>query len=156
LYVLKQDYLQSLEAIDAMLEKKRKANPAVYYCAAGSFLNYTDKIELYAHFHKRNELISFLIERCNSNFSWYFKISAQQDYFSDCAKDVSFDLLKLVVNYMQAYNHKDFRKYQRVYHRLEARGPESEGKINPTLSDRKLHSVLNAIFSKSVKGEPKR
>lgn len=146
LYVLKQDYLQSLEAINSMLEKKEKENPAVYFCAAGSFLNYVDKIELYAHFHKRNELIAFLVERCRLNFAWYFKTSAQKDYYSNCAKDVGFDLLKQVVRYMQLYNYQDRRKYRRVYHRLASRGPGDEEKINPTLSDRKLQSVLAAIF----------
>jgi hypothetical protein len=145
LYVLTNQYNEALGAIDTLLEKKKSENPEVYYSGHGSFLSYNDKIRLFEHFNDQNKIIPFLRENCIDHFNWYFENAKSKDYYTNSAKDQSFELLKLTIEYMRKYGDTQIPKYEKIYDKLRYHMNENYECINPTISDKKLKSIVSEI-----------
>lgn len=146
LYVIDNQYEEALRAIDTMLEKKKKANPEVYFAGGGSFLSYSDKIRLLEHFRDKGKIIPSLKENCGEHFKWYFENASEStDYYIETAKEQSFLLLKQLVSYMKEYNDKELPKYEKIYNQLRYQMNDNYETINPNISDRKLKSIVSEI-----------
>lgn len=145
LHVIKKQYPDALEAIEAMLEKKKKEDPKEYYSGHGSFLSYRDKIRLFEHFGKEDKIIPFLRANCKEHFAWYLENAKDKDYSTETAKQQSLYTLKELVGYMDRYNDKEFPKYQKIYNQLRHRINENYEIINPDLGDDELGHIISAI-----------
>jgi hypothetical protein len=146
LYVVNNQYVEALEAIDTLLQKKKTENPEVYFSGHGSFLSYRDKIRLYEHFNEKDKIIPFLKENCMEHFNWYFEnVNKSKDYNIQTAKEQSFYLLKELVNYMKEYNDKELPKYEKIYNQIRYRMNTNYETINPNICDSKLKSIVSEI-----------
>jgi hypothetical protein len=146
LYVINNQYKEALETIDTMLEKKKKENEDVYFSGHGSFLSLDDKIKLFEHFNDTGKIIPFLKENCIEHFNWYFQNSKKNDYYTQTAKQHSFELLKLTINYMRKYKDKELLRYQNIYEQLIGQVNANYQTINPDISDSELKSILSKIY----------
>ena len=145
LYVINNQYKEALGAIDAMLEKKKWENSEVYFSGHGSFLSNRDKISLFEHFNEKDKIIPFLKENCIEHFNWYFENAKSNDYYTNTAKKQSFELLKLVIDYMRKYGDEQLLKYEEIYEQLRYQMNENYETINPNISDSKLKSIVSEI-----------
>ena len=142
LYVINNQYKKALEAIDTLLEKKKRENSEVYFSGHGSFLSYRDKISLFKHFNEKDKIIPFLKENCIEHFNWYFENAEQNNYATIASKQQSFELLKLMINYMEKYEDRELLKYEKILKQLCNDNFET---INPDISDIKLKSIVSEI-----------
>lgn len=148
LYVITNKYQEALGAIDTMLEKKKRDDSEVYYSGHGSFLSYRDKTSLFEHFTERDKIIPFLKENCIEHFNWYFEHIKSNDYYAHSAKNQSFEILKLMIDYMRKYGDTQLLKYEKMYEILRYKKNENYECINPNISDRKLKSIVSEINGK--------
>lgn len=107
LYVIDKRYKEALGAIDTMLEMRKKRTPEIYYSGHGSGLGYQDKIHLFEHFDRVNEIIPYLKENCKEHFKWYFENEKSKDYYTEETKHQGFFMLKQTVEYMKKYNDEE-------------------------------------------------
>ncbi len=142
LYVINNQYKEALGAIDTMLEKKKRENSVVYFSGHGSFLSYRDKISLFEHFNEKDKIIPFLKENCREHFNWYFENAKQNNYSTIASKQQSFELLKLINNYMEKYEDRELLKYEKILKQLCNDNFET---ISPDISDIKLKSIVSEI-----------
>jgi len=145
LYIINNQYEEALKAIDSLLEKKKKKNPKVYFTGHGSFLSYRDKIRLFEHFNKTDEIIPFLKENCIDNFNWYFENAKSNDYYTTTAKEQGFEMFKLIIVYMLQYKDKELLKYEKIYEQLHLQMNENYETINPNIEDSKLKLIVSEI-----------
>lgn len=165
LYALKKDYDKALETINFKLEKQKNESPKLYYSLTQN--SYNQKIQLYEHFDKREEIIPYLKQLCRENFLHYFEIAKYKgsnfentvyvndkehytdkndyNYFTNRKKDQSFYLLKLLVDYMKKNKDKELPKYEKIYNQLHYRMNENYETINPNISDKELKLIVAEI-----------
>lgn len=144
-YVIDHRYKEAVEVIDTMLQNKKRKNPEVYFSGHGSFLSYQDKIRLFEHFNKGNELITFLKENCKEHFNWYLKNKTSKDYYVLAAKEQSLYSLKLLVHSLEKYNQKEFSTYNSIYLKLSYRVNGSHETLNPNINDSELESIISKL-----------
>lgn len=145
LHVINRQYEEALEAINTMLDKKESESPEVFFAGHGSFLNCTDKIMLFEHFKKNEEIIPFIKENCIKHFTFYFENIESKDYYVNAAKDQSLYFLKLLVDYMKKYQDKELAKYEGIYNRLSYHMNENYETINPNIDDTELRTIVSEI-----------
>ena len=145
LYVINKQYEEALKAINTMLDKKEHENPEVFFAGHGSFLNCTDKITLFEHFQKNEEIIPFIKENCIKHFAFYFQNKESKDYYVNASKDQSLYFLKLLVDYMKKYQDKELAKYDGIYNRLSYKMNENYETINPNIDDTELKTIVSEI-----------
>jgi hypothetical protein len=145
LHVINRQYEEALEAINTMLDKKESESPEVFFAGHGSFLNCTDKISLFEHFKKNEEIIPFIKENCIKHFAFYFENLESKDYYVNAAKDQSLYFLKLLVDYMKKYQDKELAKYEGIYNRLSYKMNENYETINPNIDDTELRTIVSEI-----------
>lgn len=166
LYVVKKDYGNALDIINSALKKQKGKNPKIFYSAHGSFLNYSHKVKLLEHFGKKAEMIGFLKQLCREHFEWYLKKARYKNadeqsrnlhpneyytsrdeylYFMGNAKEKSFELLKLLIGYLQKYGSDELPKYEKIYNDIRYRMNENFETVNPGISDERLRSIVSHI-----------
>lgn len=145
LHVINRQYEEALEAINTMLDKKERESPEEFFAGHGSFLNCTDKISLFEHFKKNEEIIPFIKENCIKHFAFYFENLESKDYYVNAAKDQSLYFLKLLVDYMKKYQDKELAKYEGIYNRLSYKMNENYETINPNIDDTELRTIVSEI-----------
>ncbi|MGS2727141.1 hypothetical protein ACU8DI_11080 [Psychroserpens sp. BH13MA-6] len=146
LYVINDQYIEALKAIDTMLKEKKKKNPKIYFAGHGSSLSFGHKIRLFEHFDEKDKIIPFLKESCSEQFNWYFENTANsKDYYIKTAKHQSFYFLKQLVDYMKAYNDKELPKYEKFYKQLRYQLNKNYETINPNISDKELKLIVSQI-----------
>lgn len=145
LNVINKQYEEALKAINTMLDKKESESPEVFFAGHGSFLNYTDKISLFEHFKKNEEIIPFIKGNCIKHFAFYFENIESKDYYVNAAKDQSLYFLKLLVDYMKKYQDKELAKYDGIYKRLSYNMNENYETINPNIDDTELRTIVSEI-----------
>jgi hypothetical protein len=145
LHVINRQYEEALEAINTMLDKKESESPEVFFAGHGSFLNCSDKISLFEHFKKNEEIIPFIKENCIKHFAFYFENLESKDYYVNAAKDQSLYFLKLLVDYMKKYQDKELAKYEGIYNRLSYKMNENYETINPNIDDTELRTIVSEI-----------
>jgi tetratricopeptide (TPR) repeat protein len=167
LYVVTDRYEEALTAVNTMLEKKRIKDPKIYYCGHGSFLTYRDKVELFENFNREDQIIPFLKQLCRENFDWYIKKAEDKDkdpehwelteyeyytskssysYFMGCAKESSFQLLELTIDYMRKFQHHELAKFEWAYNYIRHQMNENHETINPGIGDYELKHIMAYVF----------
>lgn len=165
-HIIQRNSDKALESIDAMLDKKRSQEPIIYYSVHGGFLSYQNKLELFECFGKQDELISYLKNACRENFDWYFERAKYKykkhgsgslgeyeyytskesfEYYLGSAKHKSFHLLKLLVDYMDQYDHPELKKYQNIFDEIRFQVNENYETIDPEMKDRKLKFLVSGV-----------
>jgi hypothetical protein len=168
MYIMKKDFEGALESIDAMLDKKKRQDPVVYYSVHGGFLSYQNKVEMLVCFGQQDELISYLKYTCRDHFDWYLARAKYKgkkldswsfadneyytskesfEYYLRSAKHKSFDLLMQLVDYMTLYDHPELKKYEKMLSNIRFQMNENYETVNPELSDRKLKNLVSGIVS---------
>ncbi len=163
LYILNDQYHEALNAANAMLNENKKNDPKIYFSVHGSFISHQHVVDLYVHFGKEEEVIPFLKHHCKEHFSWYFEKAKYKDakkgswplseneyyvskssylYYTGSAKQNSFQLLKLIVQYMKQYNHPDLAKFEGLYHSIKHEVNENYETIDPDLPDDQLELLV--------------
>jgi len=147
LYIIDNQYEKALNAIDTMLEKKRNKDPKVLYAGGGGFLGFQDKIRLFEHFNKNEELLPFLKKTCLTYFNWYFEnINHKEEYYAKTSKENGLHFLKLIVNDMKKSNDDDYSKFNETYQQLRHQVNDNFETISPDLSDKKLKIIVLKLF----------
>jgi hypothetical protein len=166
LSVLTSDFDGALKAVNNVLDKRQQQEPVLFYSTHGSFFSYQDKVRLYDHFNKQAENITYLKETCRAHFNWYFQKSAQKEvkrdtwslgefeyytskssflYYMGSCKHKSFELVELLVDYLEKYNHPDLAKYQAILAQLFFQKNPNYVTINPHLSDADLQKIVASL-----------
>ncbi|MBR9922422.1 MAG: hypothetical protein GYB31_16415 [Bacteroidetes bacterium] len=165
-YILKDNFEKALQAVDSSLEKHKIADPKIYYSTHGSFLNFRYKVELLDHYNKEEALIIFLKQICREHFEWYFEKAKYKDakrdtwslseneyytskdsylFYMNSAKDKSFQLLKLLTEYLDKYTHPDYAKYQAIYDKVYFKRNKYYETIDPDISDEDLRILVSRM-----------
>lgn len=118
LHIVTHEYKPALAAIDSMLEFNKRDDPEVFFSGGGGSLGYTDKVSLLEYFGDTNSIVPFLKDCCIDNFNWYFENAIPNDYQSGAAKQRSFEIFQLMIQYMKKYQDKELLKYERIYNNL--------------------------------------
>jgi hypothetical protein len=147
LYIVDNQYENALMAIDMMLKKKRNNDPKVLYAGGGGFLGFQDKIRLFEHFDKNDEVLPFLKETCLNYFNWYFEnTNNKEDYYIKTSKENGFYYLKLIQEYMRKNKDEDYSKFNETFNELRFQVNENYETINPDVSDEKLKVIISELF----------
>lgn len=143
LYVVDNQFENALNMIDTMLEKKKNKGPKVLYAGHGSFLGFQDKIRLFEHFNKDDEIIPFLKETCLTHFNWYFEnINDKENYYIRSSKENGFYFLKLILKYMDKNKDAEYSKFNEIYNNFRYQVNENYETINPNLNDEELKTLV--------------
>ena len=151
LYVVKGQYKKALQAVDQMLDQAKIKEPKIYFGASACPLNHWDKIRLFEHFKKEDQIIPMLQQTCQEHFDWYFKArksEAKTDdaYYIGSAKERGFELLRLTLQYMKQYRHPKQAAVEEVYQAMRQVVHQNYETIDPALTDAQLQKMLAKIL----------